>query len=315
MTGINLDVLDGLDGLDGPGQSGKPLSLALDIVHEDPNQPRHEFDDVLELAASIAEVGVKVPITVRTHPTIPGHYMIKFGARRRRAAVSAGLTHIPAWLDEVESDFEQVVENLQRADLTALELAQFMADKVAGGMKPAAVGKKLGIGRPAVVKYLALANPPPEIEAVYASGRTTSPDTIFDLRTVFTRYPDETRAWLAEDHEVTRRSVEALRQRLDEGNAQPVLPSKAPAKRRAVPDADPSEIKRPIVAVKVGERFGMLVLTRRAADDSHVLIKWHDTAKIEEVSPGDVHVLRVDDARRYEPINRGLAQGEGSDEG
>ena len=314
VTPINLDALEGFDQFDGARDTGRPLMLALDLIHEDPRQPRHEFDDVLELAASIAEVGVKVPITVRSHPTRSGHYMIKFGARRRRAAQSAGLTHIPAWLDEVESDFEQVVENLQRADLTPMELAQFMAEKVSAGMKPAEVGKRLGIGRPAVVKYLALVGAPPEIEAVYRSGRSTSPDTIFDLRTLLARYPDETRAWLADGADVTRRGVEDLKRHLDEGNGLERTRVKEPKRPRPAAADDPAEIKRPVVAVQVGDRLGILALTRRASEVDRVVVKWDDTAETSEVASREVRVLRVDDARRYEPINRGLTTSELSDE-
>lgn len=302
---IDLSALDALIGPESRGGAGTPLMLELGSVHEDPNQPRKTFTDILELAASISEVGVKVPISVRPHPIMEGQYIVKTGARRRRAALAAGLTHIPAWIDVVPSDFEQVIENLQRADLSALELAMFMAEKAGAGMKHAEIAKRLGIHRSSVSKHLALVDAPPELEAVYRSGRNSSPETLFELRSLFTRFPNQTKAWLASDVEVTRRSVEALKQELTKGG-EPSANASTATRRKAAPAGDPSEIKRPVIAVRVGDRLGIIVLTRRANEDDHLLIKWDDTAEVSAVSCRDIRLLRLDDARRYEPINRGL---------
>jgi ParB/RepB/Spo0J family partition protein len=308
---MNKPVID-LSMLDGPVAAvgaGTPLLLDLDKVFEDPNQPRKAFDDILELAESVAEHGVKVPISVRTHPHIDGAYMVKFGARRRRAALAAGLAKIPAWLDNTPSDIEQVVENLQRSALTPMELAQFMAEKLNGGMKQAEIARKLSIAKSAVSKYLALVDAPGPIEAVYRSGRNTSPDTLFELRTLYTRFPEQTAAWLTGDVEISRRSIDALKHTLIAGigpaEGEGPVPGPSP-KRRSTGPTDPNEIKRPIVAVKVGDRFGMIVLTRRANDDEHVLVKWDDSGEVAQVPCREIHLRWVDDARRYEPINRGL---------
>lgn len=307
VTPIDLSALDAFDA-SGEGRGiGKPLMLDLDLIHEDPNQPRKTFDDILELAASIGDVGVKVPISVRPHPIMDGQYMVKFGARRRRAAIAAGLTQIPAWIDDVPSDFEQVVENLQRADLSPLELATFMAEKVSAGMKRGEIARRLGIHHTRISKHLSLVDAPAEIEAVYRSGRNTSPETIFELRSVYERYPDETTAWLATGADVSRRSVEDLKRSLAAGEETAAGKSGTRAKARKVSElADPMEIKRPVVAIKVGERLGIAVLSRRASSDDHMLVKWDDTAEVDEVPSRDVRLLRIDDARRYEPINRGL---------
>jgi len=307
VTPIDLSALEAFDpSAEGRG-IGKPLLLDLDLVHEDPNQPRKAFEDILDLANSVGEVGVKVPISVRPHPIMEGHYMVKFGARRRRAALAAGLTQIPAWIDEVPSDFEQVVENLQRADLTPMELATFMAEKISGGMKQGEIARRLGIHRTAISKHLALVDAPAEVEAVYRSGRNTSPETLFELRAVFAQFPEETKAWLETDVEVSRRTVDELKRRLMGGEGVVLADTQKRAKiRKTTEPADPMEIKRPVVAVKVGDRLGIAVLSRRASSDEHILVKWDDTAEIAEVPGRDVRLLRIDDARRYEPINRGL---------
>ncbi len=308
MTGIDLTVLDALEDF-GASRAGTPLMLDLARVHEDPQQPRRDFEDILELASSIAENGVKVPITVRPHPSIPGDYMVKFGARRRRASLAAGLTQIPGWLEEQPNDFEQVIENVQRSDLTALEMAEFIARKVAAGLKHAEIAKRLGIHRTAVTKFLVLIDPAPEIDAVYKSGRSTSPDTLFDLRAVLTEFPEQTKAWLATDVEVSRRSVADLKRALTEVADERVESAEPARRRRKVTPEDPDDIKRPVVAVKVEGRFGIIVLSRRAIEDDHLLVKWDHTGEVSAVPCRDVRVLSVGDARRYEPLNRGLGGG------
>lgn len=305
---IDLSALDVFKDEPTAKAGGKPLMLDIELIHEDPDQPRKTFDDMVELAASVAEVGVKVPISVRPHPNIPGAYMVKFGARRRRAAISAGLTQIPAWIDDVPSDFEQVIENLQRKELTPMELATFMAEKQTAGLKITEIAQRLGIHRTTVHKHLALINAPPEIDAVYQTGRNTSPETIFELRTLYGRHPDETKAWLASGVEVSRRTVDDLKRHLV-GGGKADGPVDVPPGRKAAKAAkvvDPMEIKRPLIVVRVGERHGFVVLNRRANEDDCVLVKWDDTAEVDQVPNRDVHFLRLDDARRYEPVGRGL---------
>ncbi len=83
-------------------------------------------------------------------------------------------------------------------------------------------------------------------------------------------------------------------------------PAGAATSNRATKVVDPAEIKRPVIVVRVGERHGIIVLNRRANEDEHVLVKWDDTAEVAQVANSAVHFLRLDDARRYEPINRGV---------
>ncbi len=304
---LNLDALDGLDDFDRIGQSGRPLMLPLDRVHEDPNQPRKQFDDTkqLELTASVAEGGVRVPVSVRTHPEIPGQYVLNFGARRRRAALSAGLSEIPVLIDERFDDFDQVIENVQRADLTPMEMALFIKDKLVGGLKAAKIAQRLGMSRSAIAKFAALIDAPPEIEAVYTSGRSTSPDTLYELRTLFNHFPNETRSWLCGGREVSRRSVDELRRDLTGTVAAVEVENEVRPKRQARVTM-PNLINRPVLAIKVGARLGIIALTRRPPRDDLVIVKWDDTAEFEEVPVGDIRVIRLDEARRFEPLNRGI---------
>jgi len=76
-----------------------------------------------QLAASIELRGVKTPISVRDNPATPGRYLINHGARRFRAARRAGKTAIPGFIDNDHLEADQIVENLQRDELAAREIA------------------------------------------------------------------------------------------------------------------------------------------------------------------------------------------------
>ena len=100
--------------------------LPLDIIAPNRNQPRKYFDQksMEELTESIKEYGVINPITVRRDG---GEYELISGERRFRAAQMAGLYEIPAIIvkaDEKKSAILSLLENLQREDLTFLEVAE-----------------------------------------------------------------------------------------------------------------------------------------------------------------------------------------------
>ena len=99
--------------------------LNLDDIVRDEEQPRRDFDkEALEaLAASIKEHGVLQPIVVTKED---GKYKIVAGERRWRASKIAGLTKIPAIIRTLDSQNRlelSIIENAQREDLNAIELA------------------------------------------------------------------------------------------------------------------------------------------------------------------------------------------------
>lgn len=111
-----------------PAEStGKPLEISLDQIDRNPYQTRTRFDEALltELAQSIAASGVVQPIVVR--PLTAGRYQLITGERRWLASRKAGKSTIPAIVRQVsdEQTLEMtIVENLQRADLNAMEQAR-----------------------------------------------------------------------------------------------------------------------------------------------------------------------------------------------
>ncbi|WP_108610842.1 ParB/RepB/Spo0J family partition protein [Aminobacter sp. MSH1] len=199
--------------------NGEPLQIPLADIDVDPEQPRKTFDPVkmAELTATVKEIGVISPVSVRPHPVKPGKWMLNYGERRYRASLEAGLEIIPAFVHALHDQYAQVVENLQREDLRPMELALFIQRRLEAGDKKAGIAKALGIDAAVVTNHLALIDPPSSIEALYSSGRCTSPRVLYDLRTLHKSFPDEVDSFCATAEDVTRSVVMALSAQLKAG--------------------------------------------------------------------------------------------------
>lgn len=129
--------------------------LPLDEIIEDPDQPRRSFDEerLQELAASIKKSGVVQPIVVRPKND-EGKYIIVMGARRYRASRLAGRDTIKAIVRVEPTDgYDQMVENIQREDLSHEDIARFIKGELDKGAKPAAIATGLGKPRSWVSLY------------------------------------------------------------------------------------------------------------------------------------------------------------------
>lgn len=102
--------------------------LDISKVYANPNQPRKNFEDIEELAASIKEHGLIQPIAVVSDGR--GLFMIVAGERRFRASETIGSKTIKAHILQAESKkIEEIslIENIQRSGLTDLEIAKFIS--------------------------------------------------------------------------------------------------------------------------------------------------------------------------------------------
>lgn len=142
--------------------------IAISLIEANPNQPRREFDEgaLKELAASIREIGIITPITLRQ--TADGKYQIIAGERRWRASQMAGLKAIPAYIRTAEDDniMEMaLVENIQREDLNAIEIAlayQHLSEST--GMTQERISERVGKSRTSITNYLRLLKLPAQIQ-------------------------------------------------------------------------------------------------------------------------------------------------------
>ena len=166
--GRGLDAL--IDTKSEVNTQGSSNLSEIDIaqIEPNPNQPRREFDTeaLQELANSIRELGIIQPITLRKVEN--GSYQIIAGERRWRASQLAGLTKIPAYIVTVEDQGVMemaLVENIQREDLNAIEIAlayQHLAE--ASGMTQAKISERVGKSRAAVTNYMRLLKLPAQVQ-------------------------------------------------------------------------------------------------------------------------------------------------------
>jgi ParB family chromosome partitioning protein len=166
-------LIDDADRMQQAGMSEVELSK----IEANPFQPRSKFDEesLEELAASIREIGLIQPITLRR--TGPDSYQIIAGERRFRAAQKAGLESIPSFVRQAKDDgmLEMaLVENIQREDLDAIEIAlsyQRLMDELKFTQEEmsARVGKK----RSTIANYLRLLKLPAVIQKALRDKQIT----------------------------------------------------------------------------------------------------------------------------------------------
>jgi ParB family transcriptional regulator, chromosome partitioning protein len=145
-------------------------------IQVNPYQPRKHMDEdtLTSLAASIAEHGVIQPIIVSE--TLEGYRLVA-GERRLRAAILAGLDRIPAVVRQVaDQDQLQIalIENLQRADLDAIEEAHAYRQLIDEfGLSQDTVATRVGRARSTVANTLRLLDLDPSLQEAIADGRIT----------------------------------------------------------------------------------------------------------------------------------------------
>jgi ParB family chromosome partitioning protein len=195
---------------------GRPLLLPLELIDEDPLQPRSEFDaeSLEELATTIALRGLRQPVSVRPHPDRAGRWMLNFGARRLRASRIAGKGEIPAFIDEPPDGFDQIIENEQREALTPMELALFVQRQLAIGLSQAEIARLLGKSKAYVCYVSALIDPPEWLIAAYRDGRCRGLKELHDLRRLHDEHPEDVGRMLLERTCVSRGAVAGLREQL-----------------------------------------------------------------------------------------------------
>ncbi len=155
--------------------AGEISVLPIACIEANPDQPRRDFEEgaLQQLAESIAELGIIQPITV--HRVGANRYRIVSGERRFRAAQRAGLDRIPAYLREADDTTlleMALVENIQRQDLHAIELAQSFHRLIEEcGLTHDRLGKRLGVDRSSISNHLRLLKLPADVQLAVSERR------------------------------------------------------------------------------------------------------------------------------------------------
>lgn len=172
--GRGLDALISTDVIE-VGGSSSVGEVEISLIHANPNQPRREFDEqaLEELAESIRQIGIIQPITVRKIED--GTFQIIAGERRWRASQRAGLTTIPAYIRTADDERVMqmaLVENIQREDLNAIEVAMAYQNLIdQQHLTQDAVAEKVGKSRAAVANSLRLLKLPAQVQLALQDHR------------------------------------------------------------------------------------------------------------------------------------------------
>lgn len=289
---------------------GRPLALPLEHIDEDPLQPRSAANpgftahSLAELAASIRLRGVKTPISVRHHPDRPGRYIINHGARRYRASRLAQLATIPGFIDDDYSATDQVVENLQRNELTAREIANYIGRELSKGLKRGQIASNISKSPAFVTQHAALLDLPEPVALAFNQGRVHDVTTVNELVTAYKAHPDAVSAWLGEgEPEITRRTVKLLRAFLGEkfGQEEPPAVEEVSADRVTQEAVDVAAAHGATghrrwrcsgVVVMHQQHECILLLGRRPGGEGRAWIRHEDGVEV-EIALAEVQPLRL----------------------
>ncbi|MBS0411988.1 MAG: ParB/RepB/Spo0J family partition protein [Proteobacteria bacterium] len=251
--------------------------VPIELIRRNPDQPRRVFNqgDLDELAASVREKGVIQPILVRALPDAPGEYQIVAGERRWRAAQLAGLHTVPVLVREL-NDLEvmeiALIENVQRADLSALEEAQaYQAMVQKFSRTQETVAKMVGKSRSHVANTLRLLRLPAPVLEHLEAGRLTAGHA----RALLDIDGAEDIARQIVDKGLNVRQAEALARKASDA----ATPGKAPSPRKARgKDADTRALEADLAEV-----LGLDVEIRDAGGAGELRIQYATLEQLDDL--------------------------------
>ncbi len=203
--------------------------IPLERIESNPEQPRLAFDEATleELAASIREHGVLQPILVR--PVGENHFQLIAGERRWRASRIAGMTSIPALVEDIDDETAleiSIIENLQREDISPLDEAA-MYDRMIKdhGYSIRKLAEKLGKDKGYLENRLRLADAPVEVRELVSLRK----DTLSHAYELMKVTDPKKRRKLAGQVARNELSLVKLRERIEGRPARPVSDGEAEA--------------------------------------------------------------------------------------
>ncbi|WP_029083771.1 ParB/RepB/Spo0J family partition protein [Bradyrhizobium sp. th.b2] len=313
-------LIDAAEDADAP--IGQPICIAIDRIDEDSDQPRRSFDEqkLEELAESFRQHGVLQPIVLR-QATEQGRYVIIMGARRYRAAKRAGLRDIPAFIHAVGSAdrYVQMIENIQRDDLNAPEIAAFIADRLERGDNQADISRKLGKPRDWVSRYASVQSMPEFLRSKLAGSSIRA---VYELYQAWREQPNAVETLCAAQESFTDAHARQLARKIRtevrgspaDGDGPPgAQPARsliasqvalrpierdrvtALAERRSNTSVDRNERKSPSLTIRVRhqDRTGCLLVDRLASQGSRHAVLLVDGAEEAEEVPASTTIEEI----------------------
>lgn len=198
--------------------------VSISKIHEDEHNARTEFDtESLEgLSESIKQNGVLDPISLRPHDTLPGEYIINCGHRRFRASKMAGLTKIPAFLDSKMDDYGRFIDNIQREDLSLIDVANQLKRFVDEGAKNREIAQKIGKSETWVSRYLSLLELPKDIIDAVKQGKIKSAEAALSLANLSKDRPAEVHKFIQQNEgEISQGKVRKFQKEMKSPDTKP----------------------------------------------------------------------------------------------
>ncbi|HCG6545456.1 TPA: ParB/RepB/Spo0J family partition protein [Vibrio parahaemolyticus] len=323
-------------------EAGSISYAPLENFHEDPDNARKEFnlDKLQELADSMEQInpttgerrGILEPLSCKRHPDIPGNLIILGGNRRFRAAGMAGLDQAPYIIKDELDDFDKFVLNDQRENLSPLEVAMFIKNRLDAKHKAGEIAKALGRPASYVSDHKIFFDMADSIRDLYDSNLCRSMQALALLHRAYKKNPNEIDAYClqaSEDNqELTtsqvRKFLESLKAPTKNDSPKPQKPeqeqpgatndeaeqgfndtsefqkdtdttnldSQADA---LLAQSDTDKIKKAIIQVQYDERAARLITNRRAAYGL-AWIKYDDDGEETEVDLNMVKLVAVIEA-------------------
>ncbi|MES2664158.1 MAG: ParB/RepB/Spo0J family partition protein [Pseudomonadota bacterium] len=178
--------------------ANKVMMIPLNHIHEDQHNSRMIFDgaQLQELIRSITAMhpttgkprGIKSPLSLKPHPDKVGEYIINAGHRRFRAAQKIGLSEVPAFIDLNADDYDNAVDNIQRAELSPLEMAHFIKRRLELGDKKSTIAEQLGKTASFISDHALFFDLADCIRDLYDSGRCHSIQALALLQRSYTKH-------------------------------------------------------------------------------------------------------------------------------
>ena len=260
-----------------PG-GGDLKRIAVDLVDPNPFQPRRVFDEAaLEaLASSIRSQGVLEPLRLRPAGS---RYEGVFGERRLRASRMAGLSEVPAVVEETDDASMRVlalIENLQREDLGPLEEAQALSGLVDILGTQEAVAEQVGRDRATVANAIRLLGLPEEVKVLLSQGRIQA---------------GHARALLGLENpaEMAALAAEVARRGLTVRQAESMVRAKARPGKARKPRAGAALVPRDLLDALV-RRLGTRVRAEPSGRGGHLMVEYYsdeDLRRIAEIILGE----------------------------
>jgi ParB family chromosome partitioning protein len=259
----------------GPSGEGGVAQIAIDLIQRNPRQPREKFDmeELESLAASIREHGVIQPLIVS--PGKNGIYILIAGERRLQAARKAGLKTVPVVI-RYATDQQllelALIENIQRADLNAIEEAEAYQHLVKEfKLSHETIATRVGKSRVAITNTLRLLDASAAVKQALVDGRI-SEGHARALLALNTAKAQETLLNQIVNLDLSVRQTEAL--------ARKYSGQKPAYKRRSNPSANVTDVERRLreslgtkVALKHGKKGGTVTIYYYSDEDLDSLLE------------------------------------------